>query len=154
MKIEILDNMDCNSEEAKEEYGSWSSKTEHHIAGAIKVTEDEYFDLEVNDDFLNKRVYLLYILYSKGDSFGTSTGNIEYIDVFENYDKALEVKKIIEEDYKRNPNYDFEPDGKDLKSLFYTKENGNKAKIPTCIYKGYFEDIESVNIEKITIKGE
>ncbi len=149
MKIKILNDMDYDYEESDEEYGEWSSETTNNITGAVKVKENEYFDLEVNDNFLNKEVYLLYILYSSGDSYGNSTGNIEYLDVFENYDKALEVKKIIEDDYKEKPTYTFEPGGMDL---FYTKENGNVAKIPTCVYKGYFEDLEAVVIQKITIK--
>ena len=102
MKIKILNDMDYDYEESDEEYGEWSSETTNNITGAVKVKENEYFDLEVNDNFLNKEVYLLYILYSSGDSYGNSTGNIEYLDVFENYDKALEVKKIIEDDYKEN----------------------------------------------------
>ena len=147
MKIKILNDMVHNRKESDEEYGDWSAETIHHITGAIKVKEKEYFNLEVNDNFLNKEVYLLYILYSRGDSFGTGSGNIEYLDIFENYDKALEVKKIIDDDYEEKPNYTFEPS-----DLFYTKENGNIVKIPTHIYRGYFEHLESVNILKIIIK--
>ncbi len=147
MKIKILNDMVHNRKESDEEYGDWSAKTIHHITGAVKVKEKEYFNLEVNDNFLNKEVYLLYIIYSSGDSFGTGSGNIEYLDVFENYDKALEVKKIIEEDCEQNPIYTSE-----ASNLFYTKENGNMVKIPTDIYKGYFEHLESVNIQKIIIK--
>ena len=147
MKIKILNDIVHQRTESDEEYGDWSAKTIHHITGAVKVKEKEYFNLEVNDNFLNKEVYLLYILYSRGDSFGTGSGNIEYLDVFENYDKALEVKKIIEEDCEQNPIYTSEAN-----NLFYTKENGNMVKIPTDIYKGYFEHLESVNILKIIIK--
>jgi hypothetical protein len=149
MKIKILNDIQNDYEDSGEEYGDWSAKITHNITGAIKVEEKEYFDLEVNDDFLNKEVYLLYILYETGDSFGASSGNIEYLDVFKNYDKALEVKKIIEYDYKRSPIYSFQPEGT---GLFYRKENGNVAKIPTNIYKGYFEDLEAVVIQKILIK--
>ena len=147
MKIKILDNIDRDYKEPDEEYGDWSAKTIHHITGAVKVKEKEYFNVEVTDNFLDKEVYLLYLLYSHGDSFETGSGNIEYLDVFENYDKALEVKKIIDDDYEEKPNYTFESS-----DLFYTKENGNIVKIPTDIYKGYFEDLESVNIQKIIIK--
>ena len=147
MKIKILNDIVHQRTESDEEYGDWSAKTIHHITGAVKVKEKEYFNLEVNDNFLDKEVYLLYILYSSGDSFGTGSGNIEYLDIFENYDKALEVKKIIDEDYEQNPIYTSEAN-----NLFYTKENGNIVKIPTCMYKGYFEDLESSNIQKIIIK--
>ncbi len=149
MKIKILDEEYGESEGPYEEYGEWSSETNHNIKGAVKVKENEYFDLEVSDDLLNKNVYLLYILYGSGDSFGESSGNIEYIDVFKSKDKAEEVQRIIEEDYKVKPDYTFEPGSMDL---FYTKDNGNKAKIPTSVYKGYFENLESVNVEKISIK--
>ena len=147
MKIKILNDMVYQRIESDELYGDWSAKIIHHITGAVKVKEKEHFSLEVNDNFLNKEVYLLYIIYSSGDSFGTGSGNIEYLDVFENYDKALEVKKIIEEDCEQNPIYTSEAN-----NLFYTKENGNMVKIPTDIYKGYFEHLESVNILKIIIK--
>lgn len=148
MKIKIQDESYTKSEHEDKEYGDWSSETSHNITGAVKVTKDEYFDLETNNKFLGKYVFLLYILYSDGDSFGSGSGNIEYIDVFEKYDNAEKVAQIIKDDYEKNPDWNFDENGMDL---FYIKENGNKGKIPTDIYKGHFASLESVNIQKMFI---
>jgi hypothetical protein len=148
MKIKILEKHYIY--DTSEGSGDGSSWIDHNISGAIKVNESKFYDLEVDDKFLNKEVYLLYILYTNGSSDSTTTGNIEYIDCFETSEKAEEVEKIIEDDYEKNRNWNFRENGMDL---FYTKENGNKCKIPTYVYKGYFERLDSVCIQKILIKN-
>ena len=149
MKIKILEKHYIY--DTSEGSGDGSSWIDHNISGAIKVNESKFYDLEVDDKFLNKEVYLLYILYTNGSSDSITTGNIDYIDCFKTWEKAEEVQKIIENDYKKNRSWSFRESGPDL---FYTKENGNKCKIPTYIYKGYFERLDSVYIQNILIKDE
>ena len=72
-----------------DEWDRDSTDTSHHIYGIQKA--QKYGDLECSFELLpNKTYYLLYYLYDTGDSFGSDTGNIEFVGLYQ--DKKLAEK--------------------------------------------------------------
>jgi hypothetical protein len=68
----------------------------HSIEGIEVLTVSQYNDLEVGFEVkYDKDYYLLYALYSTGDSFGQDGGRIEFVDLYRTPAKAQEAKKRL-----------------------------------------------------------
>jgi hypothetical protein len=81
---------------AVKKYGSWSAEYHFSIeavstAGVDSIQHESFtvaFDAIPGDT-----IYVLYMVYNSGDSFGTSTGNGEVLWVFKDYLLANEALK-------------------------------------------------------------
>lgn len=118
-----------------EEWDADSTWQEHSITG-IEITKDGG-DVAVGfTPLLNVEYYLLYVIFDTGDSFGSYTGQIEYIDLYEDSGIALENRNRIEKDMKTNP---------DNYSVELKHESGETYKFGTS-WKGYFESLQTVEV--------
>lgn len=80
---------------ADKQYGDWSEQNNYNEISASNKPEYSYETFNI--DFIPKdKVYLVKGVYTTGDSFGSSTGNVEYIDVFENEIDAIQLQEKIE----------------------------------------------------------
>lgn len=124
---------------AKEEYGDWSTELHFSVEG-IFLTKDRYFSYEeIEVDFevsLGDELYVLCMIYSSGDSFGTCRGNGEVIWVFK--DKALALK--LAKEFEDSKEY----------SIVFTTESGNLVTLSNPA-SGYFENVSSMNIESFKV---
>lgn len=120
-----------------DEWGADDTATSHHIRG-FKVTEaKQYWDLIVGYDVKPEvAYYLVYVLYSTGDSFSHHTGRITFIDMYQTIEEAEKAVKVIEKGVNDDDKY----------SINYIDNSGNDAKM-YCPWIGYFESLEDVNIE-------
>lgn len=134
VNVQIIDETSCYSDEPSDEEDEWyrpNSYTDHEITG-FKI-DSGYFDLAT--DFVpeyNTPYYLLFAVWSSGDSFGYDSGAyIEYFGLFENE----EIAKLNEQrinDKKENLLTDFGMD------------------IPLHIpWDGYFDGLDYLRIEKV-----
>ena len=81
---EVTDEADPN-----DEWSADSTDTSHYIWG-IKI-HPKYGNIECSFDVVpNKTYYLLYYLYGSGSSFGTDSGQIEFVCLYQ--DKKLADK--------------------------------------------------------------
>lgn len=124
--------------------------TDHDIIGF--KTSKKYFDLTTSfKTKYNTKYYLLYVLYRTGDSFGYSTGNIEFIGLYEKLDLAKRNEKLILEHYKRVKD-DYNAPNRYSIELFSSEK---KKFAISCAWVGYFEFLESIEIVEIEkIKSE
>lgn len=125
---------------AKKQYGSWSSERSFHVDG-VSVHKDAYFspykfelpyDVNVGD-----HLYVLFITYSSGDSFGTSQGNGSIVAVFKDQNLAFEAAKEIRKD-------------EDVYKFSFTMEDGSKQEFHNAAY-GYFEHITTVSVQPFVV---
>lgn len=126
--------------------------TSHHIQGFLPVKgEKEFRDLDIPFKVSkDKTYYLLYVIYSTGDSFHHEEGCIEFIDLYQTKDKAEIAAKAIEKHYEKNKEYNI---GKDRYSLPLTRDD--LSKIVVCPpWIGYFDRLTSVNVESVTLMNE
>jgi hypothetical protein len=93
-KIQVVDEARLYVTEPGDPDDRWdrdNTATEHYIRGIRVVGEKDYYDLQTAFDIDPKRPYfLMYAIYSTGDSFGHDEGRIEYVGLFEELEFAHE----------------------------------------------------------------
>src|SRR6478735_8874152 len=83
-----------------ERFGSWSETNVSSVGKVSKSIEGlsrwNFSEFKVPDEVYNSpTVYIVYVIYSSGDSFGSSSGNIAIAFVTENVEEAQQVQKAI-----------------------------------------------------------
>ncbi len=116
---------------------------EHDIHGFSVSGEKDYWDFVMKNDPKGKTLYLVYALYSTGDSFHHEENVICLVGLYEDESDAIAVVDAIELDYKKNED-SFEPVKVKL------PKKGVEETIATSTWKGYFESLSSINIEPVT----
>ncbi len=118
--------------------------TEHHIDGFDLVPEKGYGDLLV--DFkptYDKTYFLVYVIYSTGDSFSHSEGKIQFIELCQKESFANKIRGFILSD-RDNPKRE------DKFSLPLVTESGKNYTLHMG-WKGYFERLTSVEVQAIRL---
>lgn len=123
-----------------EEYSGEDTSTNWNIFSSLTI-DNNYPDIttpfEIEED---KDYYLVYVIYNTGDSFSYHDGsNVEFIEIFENYDKATSLVHQI----KSNTN---------LENLNgeYLDEKDNKKNLSFCWY-GCFESLSICEVMRVNI---
>lgn len=140
--LKVINHSTGDSWHDGEEYGAWESHSNNSIAGISLVKDKDYWD--VIADFDVKRgdiVYLVFVEYSTGDSFGHSSGNISYVAVFKTEDKAWAVYNTI-----KNQDWDEKHD------LTYVSESGKEMTDGWACWSGYFESIENIEVKELIVE--
>lgn len=115
--------------------------TSHDIESIYEVGEKAYFDLTVNFDIVEgETYYLLYGIYSTGDSFNNHEGCIQFVDLYQTEEFAEANKEILEK-------HNAAKDGSYTAKLLL--ENGKEYPFHVP-WKGYFEVLNEVFIIPIT----
>jgi len=121
-------------EHSTDPYGPWYVDYDFEVK-SVHLFDPDYpyeelgtvLDLKIGDP-----VYVLYMIYSSGDSFGSSSGNGEILWTFANHDAAmLALECIKEKDSEWN--------------LEFLDDAGTIIKMSNPA-AGYFENLNSVNI--------
>jgi hypothetical protein len=67
------------------------------ITGGIALNGDGIdYDFDV-EKFIGKSLFMVYVRYSTGDTFGSSSGNPYFPGIYDSYEKADAVVKSIED---------------------------------------------------------
>lgn len=124
---------------------SWYEYHEYSYHG-LTVVKDGYSDVslfpgEVEPQF-GDSVYVVYVAYSTGDSFGHEEGVREHLWAFTDQDRATRFCTVITNDAKEAPDYDYE--GKPL--------NFEGVPVNTNTWKGYFEHFRVCDFETLTLE--
>lgn len=122
----------------------WSEYHDYHYRG-IRATENSYdvglFPGE-NGPRRGDDVFVVYVEYDSGDSFGNERGVRTHLWAFTNKDRARKLCAMILRDADERPKYDFD-DGK------ITFEG---VSINANEWKGYFERFCNCDIETLVLK--
>lgn len=122
------------------EYGSWSEHYDSSVTGAYRIGDDEKapWDSEtfvVPDDATE--VFVVYMIYSTGDSFGNADGKIDIMHCTSNEEAADALAKQVVEN-----NESF--------SIKFTDDFGREISIDNR-GAGYFEHIDHIGVERFTV---
>lgn len=126
-----------NDSDSDEHYPSWSASYTFDIERVSTLIKGyDKFNVKF---IVNKGdvVYVLYIEYSSGDSFGNSTGNGEVLWVFKDEFLALQAKEYIEQNGISN-------------YFIFANEKDELVRIYNS-YNGYFSGIESVEYKPFVV---
>lgn len=136
-------NADSYTEQVTEPTGDdwdWGETvTDHCINNFQVVKENEHSHLVVNlDPKPGVPYYLLYAVYSTGDSFGWDAGKcIEFIELYQSFEKAEENMDKLNCD--QSSEVKIESETGEVYNFF----------IP---WNGYFESLDHVGVEKVYMK--
>jgi hypothetical protein len=140
---------------------------EHNIRGVRDVGEKGYYDLQTAFDLDPTRPYfLVYGIYSTGDSFGHDEGRIEFVGLYEDLEVAHEnVRRIQQhnEMYNQLENRWY-TSSKQMSKAEMTKlrktfepysvqlvtEDGQEYKVHVP-WHGYFERLTEVEVQPVLV---
>mgnify|MGYP001767213161 CR=1 FL=1 len=118
--------------------------TNNNIIG-IKI-DSKYYDINaIPFEILpDKDYYLLYVIYSTGDSFSHHEGRIDYVELYDDESLAEKSAKMIEDDYK---------DWRKKEDKWNVNILNSSGKIFQfyCPWKGHFEGLTSVEVENVRL---
>lgn len=111
-----------------------------YIHSITEVKKADYKDVDVSFSVEHgKDYYVLWADYDTGDSFGRYCNQLELIDVFQTYAAADKARKELEEL------------GEECYSREYTRDDGAIISIHIP-WAGYFESLNSINIDSVKLK--
>lgn len=153
MEYQVKYHSHCEITEERDPDDEWdrdNTSTDHFIEGVAVYHKGDWgsemhgtveFDL-VPD----KPYYLLYGIYSTGNSFGYDEGEIEFVDLYESVEFAEEMKQRLEK-HNEQRDSDDERDSVTLKA----EKSGKKIDF-LVPWMGYFEHLSYVEIETVYLK--
>jgi len=89
-------NYGYNYNPPEKQYGSWSKSndiTEEYLTSKNNSKENIFVDFKPE---IGDKLYLVKGIYTTGDSFGSETGRVEYLDIFGTYGEAESFKEKVE----------------------------------------------------------
>ena len=129
-----------------------STSQENYIEG-IALLQGRYGDLYVPFKPVHDQdYYLVSVVYSTGDSFGTDDGQIEFVDLFQTLEKAEALVQLIEQDYKQNPNFEHGKPYETKNRIAYKRDDDTEGFVHTSTWKGYFEHLTDVRVDLVRLK--
>ncbi len=147
--LEIVDDAYSNDTSEPDTDDSWdraNTHTSHNIVGfrAAPESDGKYYDIEIPyAPLFEERYYLLYAVYSTGDSFGHDEGSsIEYIGFY----KPSQLGIAQENERKLN---DFTRDRNHGKYSVKLKSPEGKIYDQSVPWVGYFESLDHMDIIEI-----
>ncbi len=133
-------------DQSPEQFGDWSESYDHELVRAYRTpdTKESLHDKElftVQDLNPTNLVYVVWLTYTSGDSFGSSTGNLSICHCSSSLEKAQKIKKLIEEANTEEYYVEFQDD------------LGNPVKYANPLF-GYFEHLETIDITPMILQQE
>lgn len=98
---------------------------------------DRYFDVALPTKYdPSKPLYLVWVDYDTGDSFGRDCNRFEAVDIFQDQKRENSAKLDLEkgQGYTRK----------------YTRDDGKKIDYH-CPWEGYFESLNTIHVEEVRI---
>lgn len=133
----------------EDEWDADDTCTSNNIEGfRIIKPNSRWKSVDLTVDFepkVDKTYYLVYVIYSTGDSFSHHEGCVDYIFLYENLEFAEATKKMIEDAYKKK-------DKEESYSVEIFNDKGELFKISSSSWVGYFETLTDVVIDYVTLK--
>ncbi|NJO58777.1 MAG: hypothetical protein HC836_10645 [Richelia sp. RM2_1_2] len=135
------------SDQPDDSYGKRpSTRTEHNILGIYEAEHGDLvtaLDLKVGDT-----AFLLYAVWSTGDSFGHDDGKyLTTIHLFDSREKAELARKAILDHNRAN---DINGNNPVSYTVVYL-DNDGKPQTECASWVGYFESLDDVEIEEVIV---
>lgn len=128
-----------DSYRSDEEYGDWRENYNFGVEGVSLTSRNRYGEEKLGclvDVKAGDVVFVLYMTYDTGDTFGTAKGQGEIIWVFKDANLAMKAKDLwTKENDKRDPEF----------SIEFEVDGGQKVKQcnPAA---GYFENVGYIDV--------
>ena len=138
------DEICTHSYRSPEQWGDWSEEYDFNVRGVSLSSRDRWNEEKFNLDIdvkAGEPVFVLYMTYSTGDTFGRATGRGEVLWVFKDPDTAKEALRIWkEENDKRDPEY----------SVKFEDDVGRVIQLSNPA-SGYFENLGYLDLQTFLV---
>ena len=130
------------SHRSSEQYGSWSEERSAEVISVMLGDETTMYGERITIPGTVKNgdlVYVLFMTYSSGDSYGSSSGNYEVFWVFTDKNLAMAALEVVKKanDYRNQDKDD---------TLTFKLEDGTEQSVGNPA-AGYFENMEDVYLD-------
>lgn len=102
-EIRVAYDSHCiDSYQSDEPYGEWRQHDQVSVGDTFTFTpttnsNGKSYDILVPfEPQPDRPYYLIYGIYSSGDSFGSSSGNLHFVGLFEHQEDAVAIAKLLE----------------------------------------------------------
>ena len=127
----------------EEQFGSWSESFVNRFNRIFKDSGDFPDVVSVEEFNVGDSVIVVWAQWSSGDSFGYADGGcVEALAVFSNIDDAFGLKHAMVEHIKKN----------DDSGYNFVASTGQVFKADHTPWYGYFEHLDAINIEHVTLE--
>lgn len=122
----------------------YSGREDEHttVEGVTVIRDDKSYDKVSFEPVDGNIVYVVLVRYQSGDTFGTTYGNYEVMNVFDNPLDAQELAEAVDRDADKTDIHD------NIDRLFEFEHNG---KTYYKAWAGYFERYEGVEVHTVRI---
>jgi hypothetical protein len=142
-KICVLDESYACSLDHDHHYCSRDTVVTHHDIRGFSVSTG-YSDLETLLKIKDKDYFLLYVLYSTGDSFGRDEGRIDFVELYDDKELAHAAEKVIRECYLQSNR------GRNHSGMVsIPMADGKKREIYIAGFNDYFGGVDDVRVETV-----
>lgn len=171
MKIHIMNINTRSHKDPEKQYGEWWIRNDISEYG-VEEAKDGYEDFSIPYTLVNgDTLFLVKGIYSTGDSFGTETGVVEYIELFREESEAISFKEKVDllNEFITKDWYGYTPKKKkDAIKEYKLKLKGHFKEHKSCgtsyifVYNGkdyhfpwggYFENLCDIEIVKLKFIG-
>lgn len=178
-KIKVEYDMYCDSYDSGEEWGEWRRTCDTTVTGLSTSKKKDFYDFDTDfDTEPGQELYLVWGNYNSGDSFGHESGKPEFVELFDDYDKACDFAKALRLHYEwcnYKDNYEYrklsgkQKQGVDRNMDYQVREVFDFAEkkheeLDTDDYKvtyhgktyfipwnGYFESLNDIHVDALTL---
>lgn len=144
MNIYVKTDSYCTSHyRSDEEYGDWGSNSIFSIEGVYATSPDSYSAELINVPFdfvTGDVVYVLWMTYTSGDSFGQSDGNGEVLWVFKDPQVALNAQNVWQKSHDADDHY----------NVTFIADGGLSVSLSNPA-AGYFENVSSLDLTSFVV---
>ena len=144
-----------------EQFGEWETIKNCQLTKISRnkalLGKYDFSAYKVNDEVYNaQNLYVVVVIYSSGDTFGRSEGELAVAFVTENSEEAIECRDAIleQEEYEYENRYSHRnKTGKKPKWDDVFRDHPKSVCNGYAPWSGYFEHVTSVNIEFLPVMG-
>lgn len=133
------------SPQSDDQWDRGDTETDWEVSG-VEIVDSEKDHYDVMADFKVKpgdRIWLVYAIYSTGDSFGNDRGSsIEFFTAHKNEEIASDNGEILARMSKSDSHYNF--------NAAITLDSGLRMVVHVP-WMGYFEGLDNVHVEQFTV---
>jgi len=145
-EIECRDYGHRNEEHGEDRWDYDWEERHAYFYGDAHIVDKGYTDVGLfpgeREPGQNDTIYVVYVEYDTGDSFGREYGRREHLWAFTDADRASRLCELIMNDAESYPDYDF-----DHKPLMF-----EGVPTSTNTWKGYFEQFNYADLEPLEVK--
>lgn len=136
----------CETRHSSDPYDYDWSEDHYYEYHNVSIVKDGYSDLSLfpgeSEVEAGDEVYVVYVSYNTGDSFGREDGCRTHLWAFSDRKRAYRLAEELAKDADAKPDYDF-----DHKPLEF-----EGVPISTNEWKGYFETFICADVEHLIVK--